>query len=118
MRGWGCSSVRARVVGLGYSAFGLGSKGEGVRARVLGLACEGAGVGDRVVALGCSGVRAFGSGCRARVLMFGDSTGLRHIRRPLNVSGLVAFAALGKPLGGNVDASDGLAYALLGIASL
>ena len=47
-----------------------------------------------------------------------DSTGLRHIRRPLNLSGLVAFAALGKPLGGNVDASDGLACALLGIANL
>ena len=46
------------------------------------------------------------------------STGLRHIRRPLNLSGLVAFAALGKPLGGNVDDSDGLACALLGIANL
>ena len=39
---------------------------------MLGLAREGAGVGHGVVALGCSGVRAFGSGCRARVLMFGD----------------------------------------------
>ena len=47
-----------------------------------------------------------------------DSTGLRHIRRPLSLSGLVAFAALGKPLGDNVDASNGLACALLGIATL
>ena len=37
---------------------------------------------------------------------------------PLNLSALVLFAALGKPLGGNVDASGGLAYALLGIANL
>ena len=47
-----------------------------------------------------------------------DFSGLRHIRRPLSLSGLVALAALGKPLGGNVDASHGLACALLGIANL